>query len=165
MRIGLGCRPRVSVYSAWRSAVESVEPGRPLPKASSTFAAPPRDVVRQLLPPCWFPCRRSIRVFGGREESVRRFYSLNTLLYRRCEKPVAFCVNRERFWHKSTFEALEGLRGLCEKHKTTLVSASLRWLHHHSMLSGETVAPITRGVLWDKPIEDVGVGGSKGGFA
>eukprot|EP00904_Undaria_pinnatifida_P003317 jgi/Undpi1/12987/HiC_scaffold_7.g02651.m1 len=43
---------------------------------------------------------------------------------------------RNRFWHKPTFDALEDLKKLCEKHDTTLVSASLRWLYHHSVLSG-----------------------------
>ncbi|CAM9765046.1 unnamed protein product [Ascophyllum nodosum] len=52
-------------------------------------------------------------------------------------KTVLGARYRERFWHKPTFDALEGLRGLCEKHDTTLVSASLRWLHHHSLLSGD----------------------------
>lgn len=44
---------------------------------------------------------------------------------------------RSRFWHKPVFDALDVLKGLCEKHDTTLVSVSLRWLHHHSVLSGD----------------------------
>lgn len=48
-------------------------------------------------------------------------------------------VRRNRFWHKPTFDALESLKELCEKHETSLVSASLRWLHHHSALSGNTL--------------------------
>eukprot|EP00903_Cladosiphon_okamuranus_P012448 g11659.t1 len=44
---------------------------------------------------------------------------------------------RDRFWHKPMFDALDEIKALCEKHETTAVSASLRWLHHHSCLSGE----------------------------
>ncbi|CAN0046946.1 unnamed protein product [Pylaiella littoralis] len=44
---------------------------------------------------------------------------------------------RDRFWHKPTFDALEVIKDLCQKHETTPVSASLRWLRHHSCLSGE----------------------------
>lgn len=51
-----------------------------------------------------------------------------------CTLDCHFC--RDRFWHKPVFEALDVLRDLCEKHNTTLVSASLRWLKHHSALSG-----------------------------
>ncbi|CAM9231442.1 unnamed protein product [Ectocarpus sp. 12 AP-2014] len=43
---------------------------------------------------------------------------------------------RDRFWHKPTFEALESIKALCRKHETTPVSASLRWLRHHSCLDG-----------------------------
>lgn len=49
-------------------------------------------------------------------------------------------VNRDRFWHKPTFEALESIKALSRKHETTPVSASLRWLRHHSCLDG-TFAP------------------------
>lgn len=47
-----------------------------------------------------------------------------------------FTPHRDRFWHKPTFDALDEIKALCQKHETTAVSASLRWLHHHSCLSG-----------------------------
>ncbi|CAM9869291.1 unnamed protein product, partial [Discosporangium mesarthrocarpum] len=45
--------------------------------------------------------------------------------------------HRDRFWHKPTFEALKVLQEKCQANGTTLVSASLRWLYHHSALRGE----------------------------
>ncbi|CAM9764768.1 unnamed protein product [Ascophyllum nodosum] len=44
---------------------------------------------------------------------------------------------RARYWHKTIFDSMDNLKGLCEKHRIDLVSASLRWIRHHSALTGE----------------------------
>eukprot|EP00903_Cladosiphon_okamuranus_P014597 g13537.t1 len=44
---------------------------------------------------------------------------------------------RSRYWHKSLFDQIDQLKVLCDKHGTDLVSASFRWMRHHSSLSGE----------------------------
>jgi len=44
---------------------------------------------------------------------------------------------RERFWTKAQFDALEILQKVCEENGCTATEASLRWLMHHSQLSGE----------------------------
>ncbi|CAM9316832.1 unnamed protein product, partial [Hapterophycus canaliculatus] len=44
---------------------------------------------------------------------------------------------RHRYWHKAIFDEIEKLKALCEKHDTKLVSASFRWMRHHSNLSEE----------------------------
>eukprot|EP00752_Nemacystus_decipiens_P002716 g2536.t1 len=46
-------------------------------------------------------------------------------------------IYRNRYWHKTIFDELEVLKGLCEEHGTNLVSASFRWMRHHSNLDGE----------------------------
>ena len=47
---------------------------------------------------------------------------------------------RQRYWHKTIFDAIDNLKALSEKHDIDLVSASLRWMRHHSALTGNTRA-------------------------
>ncbi|CAN0346786.1 unnamed protein product [Ascophyllum nodosum] len=44
---------------------------------------------------------------------------------------------RNLYWHKSIFDSIDNLKSLCQKHGIDLVSASLRWICHHSALTGE----------------------------
>ncbi|CAM9360220.1 unnamed protein product, partial [Laminaria digitata] len=45
-------------------------------------------------------------------------------------------IYRRRYWHKAIFDAVDDLKAICEKHETNLVSASIRWMRHHSQLTG-----------------------------
>ena len=47
--------------------------------------------------------------------------------------------SRNRYWHKTIFDQIDVLKGLCEEHGTNLVSASFRWMRHHSNLTGKVV--------------------------
>lgn len=49
-------------------------------------------------------------------------------------------VYRDRYWHKETFEAIDQLKGSIQEvygDKVTTVDAALRWVLHHSKLSGK----------------------------
>ena len=41
---------------------------------------------------------------------------------------------RERFWRESYFDALDVIRGACEKEGVCMIGAALRWVTHHSKL-------------------------------
>ncbi|MDO5309843.1 MAG: aldo/keto reductase [Planctomycetia bacterium] len=43
---------------------------------------------------------------------------------------------QQRYWKESYFQAVESLDEVCQSHGLTLVSATYRWLVHHSMLNG-----------------------------
>lgn len=44
-------------------------------------------------------------------------------------------IYRHRYWHKAIFDAIDQLKATCEKHEIDLVSASIRWMRHHSQLT------------------------------
>jgi len=44
---------------------------------------------------------------------------------------------RERYWRKSIFHAIDEIKQQCAAAKITLTEASLRWLLHHSSLTGK----------------------------
>lgn len=59
----------------------------------------------------------------------------------------AVCRTRNRYWHKTIFDQIDNLKALCEEHGTNLVSASFRWMRHHSSLSGTLVDIIALAVV------------------
>jgi len=70
----------------------------------------------------------------------------------------ALYVSRSRYWHKSLFDQIDQLEVLCDKHRTDLVSASFRWMRHHSSLSGKILAIVLDAVN-DISVTIVTVGG------
>lgn len=44
---------------------------------------------------------------------------------------------QNRYWKKSYFDAVDMLKGVCEKYGITTIEATYRWLAHHSMLNAQ----------------------------
>ncbi|CAN0133676.1 unnamed protein product [Ectocarpus sp. 8 AP-2014] len=104
------------------------------------YNAVTREVERELLP--------ALKKLG------MRFYAYNPLAggllsgKHKFEKPpedgrfsttsLWGSLYRARYWHKELFDEIEKLKAICVKHDTDLVSASFRWMRHHSSLTGES---------------------------
>lgn len=52
------------------------------------------------------------------------------------ESPIGGDLYSARYWKKQIFDALEIIRAACEKEGVSMAAAALRWLLHHSVLSG-----------------------------
>ena len=55
-------------------------------------------------------------------------------------------VYQDRYWKASYFNALEEIRNPCQSHKISMAEAALRWLKHHSLMSGANNDGIIIGV-------------------
>ena len=51
--------------------------------------------------------------------------------------PISGKAYSDRYWKAATFDALEVLRAACEAAGIPMAEASIRWLLHHSVLSGK----------------------------
>ncbi|CAM9737568.1 unnamed protein product [Ectocarpus sp. 4 AP-2014] len=105
------------------------------------YNAVTREVERELLP--------ALKKLG------MRFYAYNPLVKaggllsgkHKFEKPpedgrfsttsLWGSLYRARYWRKELFDEIEKLKAICVKHDTDLVSASFRWMRHHSSLTGK----------------------------
>lgn len=129
----------LSNYPAWAVAdIQHLAPaiGAPAPSLyQGMYNAVTRDVEREL-----FPC---LRRFG------QRFYAYNPLAggllsgrYRRIEdlpdagRFHAFRFYRDRYWTQSYFDALNQIRSACDAAGLPMADAALRWVLHHSAMTG-----------------------------
>ncbi|CAM9475110.1 unnamed protein product, partial [Sphacelaria rigidula] len=133
----------VSNYSAWETVdiwhICKAHGWQPPSVYQGMYNAITREVERELLP--------ALKHLG------MKFYAYNPLAggiltgKHSFEKPPSEgrfdgstlwgSIYKGRYWHKTIFDAIDKLKELCAKHGTTMVSASIRWMNHHSALSGE----------------------------
>lgn len=64
---------------------------------------------------------------------------------------ATLCSYRDRYWRESTFEGVDVVRRALDKSygvgQVSLVSASLRWLNHHSLMKPECGGKVIVSVL------------------
>lgn len=63
-------------------------------------------------------------------------------------------MHRGRYWNDKYFDALDIIKSEAVRHKLTLAEVAMRWLHHHSSLSGEKGDAIIIGASSVKHLEE-----------
>ncbi|CBJ32468.1 conserved unknown protein [Ectocarpus siliculosus] len=134
----------LSNYTAWETVdiwhICKAKGWQPPAVYQGMYNAVTREVERELLP--------ALKKLG------MRFYAYNPLAggmlsgKHKFEKPpedgrfsttsLWGSLYRARYWRKELFDEIETLKAICVKHDTDLVSASFRWMRHHSSLTGES---------------------------
>lgn len=100
---------------------------------------------------CWWPAHWSVQVLRPGDSAwgkilwcrreVECYVSSASVFFSMCWFSVTLCSYRDRYWRESTFKGMDMVRRALDESygagQVSLVSASLRWLNHHSLMKPE----------------------------